>query len=217
MANLLYDASQVYLLSLNREIVKVYDNAGDMLGSVADAKRISKVTKEQAPAGGVYLGYKVGWKLPYDQAPINKELLPGYVILDSDNYAYVVQHVSHPGPLLHNVWRLGCLALRVLNSTLQLKLPVDTIGDDGSPITTQNNFGTPVVCGIHETDDELLEEFQGKQGYRRWFQCWTIVQDPFLPEGTVVVDNTGQQYTVATVVNKARIDELTLINMYIDP
>jgi hypothetical protein len=198
----------------NRERVTLYNPLGVGQGAVPDSKRLMQDVSERAKAGGNYLGLQVDFRLP--AINVSAIIQPGWMITDVSGVIYTVQDVDPPGTY-NGTWNCYCLALYAINSTLQLQTPTDSTDAYLSPITTQTNLNTPVQAAIHEIDNEYLDEFQGKQGYRRHFQAWVMQQIAYLPLGSLVVDQTATVYVVGSVRNRKQIDELTLIEIYIDP
>jgi len=203
----------------NREQVTLYDNLGNNLGSIQQAKRLMQDNAEKAPSHGEYLGIACDWRLPKQYCP-SGEILPGFKIVDQFNVAFTIQDVDPPGTY-QGTWNCYCLSLRVMGHTITIKTPANATDSYASPLVTLSSLAAQPAA-IQEVSEELIN-FQrtrdglgGVHGLRRYYNIW-ILTEPRLVEGTIITDERGYLYQLQRQINRRRLDELVCLECIINP
>lgn len=168
---------------------------------------------EQKPSGGEYVRKEQLFFVPQGQAGQEFSVMPGDTITDSASNAYVV--LSSGGGFSGAAFQLSCRLLGVFGRTIIIQVPVDSIDAYGSPITTFTSLDSQAAA-INEQLSERVDFQNGVVGYRRYFSIW-ILDEPELPDGTIITDDREYTYTVREIHSRRKIGELMEIVAVIEP
>jgi hypothetical protein len=137
------------------------------------------------------------------------------MITDTGGVVYTILSIDPPN-YLSKFWRAHCVSLMVLGHQITWTLPTPATDTFKSPLVNRAGTLGPYDAAIHEQEREPIV-FQGVvQGFRRAFSIWTV-KDEALPMGTIGRDQNGITYTVRSIRNRKRLEELPEADCVIEP
>jgi len=200
-AVVIQDVSAQY--TIGTEPVTLYDKFGNVIDTIANAKRLEQNCHEREISYGEYLENLVDFRLP--AASVTETIYPGFSILDAASIAYVVLDIDPPSTMLHP-WHCYCRQIQVLGLINQIDWRQVSQGTNvyGDRLTNSFPLKGHYPARIQPATAEILD-ILGKRGLLNHYVCY-VVPDLELSYGDLIVDTSNQNATYKIVSWKSKQD-----------